>query len=60
VPELKEKLAELRNAGIEAQPLSVIDSEHMASIKKLLNEIKDAKLAAASIPKPEVAEPRDW
>ena len=59
--ELQDKIAQLKKAGIEALPLSVIDSEHMASIKKLLNEIKDHKLAAAAPLVPEEkAEPRDW
>ena len=59
--ELQDKIAQLKKTGIEALPLSVIDSEHMASIKKLLNEIKDHKLAAAAAAVPEEkAEPRDW
>ena len=42
--DLNEKLAALKKAGIEAQPLSILEPESLERVKKLLNEIKAKKL----------------
>jgi GTP-binding protein len=42
--DLNEKLAALKKAGIDAQPLSILEPESIERIKKLLNSIKAKKL----------------
>src|SRR5665213_1493118 len=39
--DLNEKLAALKEAGIEAQPLSILEPDTVERVKKLLNTIKD-------------------
>src|SRR3989344_4521815 len=40
---LKEKLAALKNHGVEALPLSILEEESMGHLRTMLNTIKDAK-----------------
>jgi len=42
---LQEKLSALKYAGIEASPLSVLDTESLGEVKKILNTIKEEKLS---------------
>ena len=41
---LKEELAVLKKAGVAATPISILDTESIVEVKKLLNVIKDATL----------------
>ena len=41
--EVKEKVAALKKAKIKALPLSVLEPESLAEVKKILNKIKDEK-----------------
>lgn len=43
--DLKEKLAALKKAKINAMPLSLLEPDSMERVRTLLNEIKDKKLA---------------
>jgi len=45
---LKEKLAALKNHGVEALPLSILEEESMGHLRTMLNTIKDAKQKPAS------------
>src|SRR3989338_1385292 len=42
---LQEKLSALKNAGIKAIPLSVLDTDSLNEVKKILNTIKEDKLS---------------
>src|SRR3989344_3338428 len=42
---LQEKLSALKYAGIEANPLSVLDTDSLEEVKKILNTIKEEKLS---------------
>ena len=41
--EVKKKLAELKKKKIQALPISVLDENSLKSVKKILNDIKDAE-----------------
>lgn len=43
---LREKLSALKKASITATPLSVLDTESLDEVKKILNKIKEEKLSA--------------
>lgn len=45
---LQEKLSALGKAGITATPFSVVDTESLGEVKKILNTIKDEKLSEGS------------
>ncbi len=47
--ELKAHLAALKKAKIKATPISILDDESMTEVKKILNVIKDKKVAAAVV-----------
>ncbi len=46
--ELRKKMAALKKAKLTPLPISVLDDESMDTVKKILNEIKDAKVGGGS------------
>jgi GTP-binding protein len=45
--EAREKLAALKQGGIEALPISIVDAESLARVRDILNELKDAGESSA-------------